>query len=166
MRLDVIGIVFSALLFPSSLHLLSWAVLRLVCLMGECCRRKNQRAGTIFHFQPTFRWLLAYWNSFNHLYGPAKSSDEGSGIKEDMPWVPIDNDEDSSNDGATESTESSAACAMNSKCSVLGLVGNCCPTKKGVFLECCNWYPRRIPTTNRKVLVGGHTTTCSWLFAG
>ncbi|KAL3757308.1 hypothetical protein ACHAWU_008469 [Discostella pseudostelligera] len=80
-------------------------------------------------------------HGFTHLYGPPKATDEGGNTKQDISWVPIGNDvEDSSttsDSDATNAAGSSAECSMNSKCASLGLTGMCCPTKKGVLLECC-----------------------------
>lgn len=33
---------------------------------------------------------------------------------------------------------SSSSCPANPKCAALGLFGECCPTEKGVTLECCS----------------------------
>jgi hypothetical protein len=45
----------------------------------------------------------------------------------------------SSSSSSTKSTKSSigSTCAANSKCSALGLTGECCPTAAGTMLECC-----------------------------
>ncbi|KAL7549719.1 hypothetical protein ACHAWF_012985 [Thalassiosira exigua] len=65
-------------------------------------------------------------HGFNHLYGPPKGKDDDNLIKEDESWIPAENPEGSS-----------AACSENEKCVKLDLLGDCCPTKKGVVLECC-----------------------------
>jgi hypothetical protein len=45
----------------------------------------------------------------------------------------------SSSSSSTTSTKSisGSACAANSRCSALGLTGECCPTSAGTVLECC-----------------------------
>lgn len=69
-------------------------------------------------------------HGFNHLYGPPKGSSDDR-IKEDEPWIPLDNSNDDYRGGAY-------TCADNEKCDALGLLGNCCPTNKGGMLECCD----------------------------
>jgi hypothetical protein len=41
-------------------------------------------------------------------------------------------------DVATRRTQASAACAANPVCAAAGLVDDCCPTRAGMFLECCS----------------------------
>lgn len=38
----------------------------------------------------------------------------------------------------SHSSSGSSACSSNSKCADLGLIGDCCPTKQGVTLGCCD----------------------------
>jgi len=38
----------------------------------------------------------------------------------------------------SHASSGSSACASNSKCADLGLIGDCCPTKQGVTLGCCD----------------------------
>lgn len=41
------------------------------------------------------------------------------------------------NISSTNSKSSSCTCSTNPKCSALGLMGACCPTGTGTFLDCC-----------------------------
>lgn len=38
----------------------------------------------------------------------------------------------------SHSSSASSSCSSNSKCADLGLIGDCCPTKQGVTLGCCD----------------------------
>lgn len=45
-----------------------------------------------------------------------------------------------SNSKTTETKQSSGdpACSAHPKCSSAGLIGDCCPTSRGIMLDCCN----------------------------
>ena len=75
------------------------------------------------------------FHSFSHFYGPPKVDDNS--VKQDKSWIPPDNIIHGA-DEVPESDISAASCKVNKKCAKLELVGYCCPTEKGVMLECCH----------------------------
>lgn len=75
--------------------------------------------------------------SFGHFYGPPRGTDDGNSIKSDESWIPEESSGVEADSGASESHGSSSLCAENEKCAALGLNGACCPSEKGVMLECC-----------------------------
>lgn len=97
-----------------------------------------------------FAWFLL--KDFNHLYpGRGGGSPDGSGYEHVVPSTgkkalddggarPSDPNDATASSGAIRkptAVGSVATCASHERCAKLGLIGNCCPTDKGVVLECC-----------------------------
>ncbi len=108
-------------------------------MSAHICLEKTSLRFTIFDLFLTYPLIIMHGSRFTHLYGPPKVTDEGGSIKQDISWVPIGNDDEvSSTSGTTNAADSSAECSINNNCAELGLIGKCCPTNKGVMLECCS----------------------------
>ena len=91
--------------------------------------------------------------SFNHLYGPPKSSGDNSinewpdddssntpvaTVSSNTPVATVSSSSSSSSTSSTATKSSSeAACSAHPKCKSLGLTGDCCP-HDGVMLGCCS----------------------------
>jgi hypothetical protein len=76
--------------------------------------------------------------TYTHAIGK-KSLEDTTGAK---PYVISSRSDssaasDSSSKSEKHGTGSDSACAAHSACAKLGLLGLCCPTDKGVHLECC-----------------------------
>jgi len=73
-------------------------------------------------------------------YPPAAPSPAASGHKpQSRPGhYPAESPPSSTPKEKSVETSGSSACSDNAKCAKLGLIGECCPTKQGVKLGCCN----------------------------
>jgi hypothetical protein len=79
------------------------------------------------------------------ISGKAPIQVDASGSSPDSkngPRDPLDTDVSSSSTISTKSNTGrkdglGASCSSYSSCSSLGLIGDCCPTAKGDFLDCC-----------------------------
>ncbi len=96
--------------------------------------------------------VYAITRDFSHLYpwshvahkGNRASGGEGasdvvttSSSASNAPYVPHNSHSDVTPESSGKST-SPSTCSLYSKCSDLGLSGQCCPTRSGIQLECCN----------------------------
>lgn len=99
---------------------------------------EDRRKKLISGFVPVLLFILlmggvafALHNDFNHLY-PTRNGDT---TKHAGSWT---NDNSNSIPTVPAKDFSHGNCAIHNKCAALGLTGLCCPTKKGLELECCN----------------------------
>jgi len=105
--------------------------------------------------------LIFYFNRTHH-YGQVRTEEnqavsnirgKNGDVVADIPTVDVDTDISTDDAGAgvppsnytndvvdskKAKKSKDATCNRNAACEVQGLIGNCCPTDDGVFLDCCS----------------------------